>query len=129
MHVSTRERSRTTDDVVDRWLAIAVDRLVRALDPERILLFGSFATGTAGRRSDLDLLVVWDTELSPVARIGHILELLSDAPRPIDVVVYTPREFAERSELPFLRHVVGQAKVLYERGETTARGEPLVPSS
>ncbi len=119
--------ARTAGETVQAWLATAVERLVRELDPERILLFGSHARGTAGRRSDLDLIVVWDTQLQPLERIGRVLALLADAPRPVDVLVYTPAEFAERVDLPFLRGVLREARVLYERGEAPARGQTLAP--
>ncbi|MCX2728003.1 nucleotidyltransferase domain-containing protein [Thermomicrobium sp. 4228-Ro] len=112
--------ARIADETVEAWLAAAVERLVRELDPERILLFGSHARGTAGRRSDLDLIVVWDTQLEPLERIGRVLALLADAPRSVDVLVYTPAEFAERADLPFLRGVLREARVLYERGEAPA---------
>jgi hypothetical protein len=39
--------------------------------------------------------------------------------------VYTPTEFAERAELPFLRGVLQEARVLYERGEAETRGAAL----
>jgi predicted nucleotidyltransferase len=64
-------------DPIEAWLTEAVERLVRAIDPERILLFGSFAKGQAGRRSDIDLIVVWNTDLGPLDRIGLVLELLA----------------------------------------------------
>jgi predicted nucleotidyltransferase len=116
-------------DPIEAWLIAAVERLVRAIDPERILLFGSFAKGQAGRRSDIDLIVVWNTDLGPLDRIGLVLELLADAPRPVDVLIYTPTEFAERSELPFLRGILREARLLYERRETPARGTPMAAPS
>jgi len=36
----------------------AVRRLVAAANPSRIILFGSYATGTATENSDLDLMVI-----------------------------------------------------------------------
>jgi len=47
------------------WLAEAVRRLAAVPGVERVYLFGSFARGKATRRSDLDLLVLWDTDLPP----------------------------------------------------------------
>lgn len=123
------QRTVSADQAIERWLKHAVDRLLTTLDPERILLFGSFAHGTAGRRSDLDLIIVWDTELAPLERIGRALELLSDAPHPVDELVYTPREFQERADLPFLRGILQEARVLYERGEATTGGDTLAPAS
>ena len=83
-------------------------------------LFGSHARGTADRRSDLDLLVVARTSLPPLERIGLVLELLKDAPLPVEALVLTPEEFQERRDLPFLQGVLREAKPLYERGKAPA---------
>lgn len=114
---------------IDAWLSQAVERLVQELDPERIVLFGSFARGSAGRRSDLDLLIIWETNLSPLERIGRALTLLRDAPCPVDVLIYTPAELREQKDLPFLRGILREAKVLYERRETPESGTTLAPTS
>lgn len=98
-----------------RWLDQAVGRLRRELDPELILLFGSRARGTQTRRSDLDLLVVMRTELPALARIERVLRLLADSPWPVEVIVYTPEELRRMSHTPFLRRVLREGKLLYER--------------
>lgn len=99
----------------DQWLGRAVERLRGALDPELVILFGSRARGTATRRSDIDLLVVWETDESPLDRIGHLLGLLSDSPWPLEVLAYTPSELQRLRDRPFLRGVLREGEVLYER--------------
>lgn len=111
---------------VKRWLPEAVNRLA-ALGVERVLLFGSRARGSATRRCDLDLLVVWQTGLHPMERIGVVLRELKDAPVAVEPVVYTPEEFAARRELPFLRGVLTEARVLYERRETAPGSAEIAP--
>ena len=76
------------DEPVADWLEKGVARLVRELEPERIVLFGSWARGTATRRSDVDLCVIWRTDLSPLDRIGRVLMLLKDAPRPAEACTH-----------------------------------------
>jgi uncharacterized protein len=110
---TTLTPDRTLSD--QAWLDSVVPRLQNALQPEKIILFGSVAQGQPSRTSDIDLLVVWQTSLAPLARIGVVLEHVQDAPRPVDVLVYTPSEFASRQALPFLRHVLKHGKLLYER--------------
>ncbi len=105
---------------VQHWLETAVARLVRELEPEQILLFGSFARGTATRRSDIDLCLVWDTKLPPLERIGKVLTLLKDAPRPVEAVAYTPDDLTRMSTSPFVRRIQEEGKVLYERREAAA---------
>lgn len=95
-------------------LAAVTERL-SALGVGRVYLFGSYARGTATRHSDLDLLILWDTELPPLARIGEVLLALKDLELTVEPVVLTPSEFAERRALPFLRSVMQEAKLIYER--------------
>ena len=101
------------------WLELVRERL-GAMGVERVYLFGSYARGTATRRSDLDLLVLWPTELPPLERLGQVLWALRDLPLPVEAIVLTPQEFASRRELPFLRGVMKEARLIYERGEATA---------
>ena len=99
----------------EAWLDEAVLRLRAELDPELVLLFGSRARGTATRRSDLDLLIVWNTQEPHLARIGRVLHLLSDSPWPVEVIAYTPQELEAKRSSPFVRGILNEGKVLYER--------------
>ncbi|WP_117238329.1 nucleotidyltransferase domain-containing protein [Thermus sediminis] len=92
----------------------AAARLRGALDLEALYPFGSHARGTADPRSDLDLPVVARTPLPPLARIGLVLELLRDAPLPVEAIVLTPEELLERrglpeEEAPYLKSLLPQA--------------------
>jgi len=69
-----------------------VERLVAGYAPDRIILFGSRAAGTARDDSDVDLLVVKETDRRPVERRIEVERLLADRALPIDVIVYTPEE-------------------------------------
>jgi len=104
---------KEADDRV--WLQEAARRLRDDLDPQLVLLFGSRARGTATRKSDIDLLVVWDTEAPPLARIDRVLHLLADSPWPVEVVIYTPKELEAVRHRPFVRSILEEGRVLYER--------------
>ena len=97
------------------WLDTATARLVRTFDPDLILLFGSRARGTATRRSDLDLLIACDTTEPPLCRIGRVLSLLSDSPWPVEALVYTSQELAAIAHRPFVRRILSEGRLLYER--------------
>jgi uncharacterized protein len=101
-------------DPVMQWLNTAVAQIKAALDPEKIILFGSWARGTASRRSDIDLLIIWETATPPLDRIGIVLTLLKDAPRSIDAIVYTPSELRQRANAPFIRRILQEGMILYE---------------
>lgn len=66
---------------------------LRAAGAQRAVVFGSWARGEADGYSDLDLVVVLDTDL-PRAQRGRCLEAVFAAlPVPVDAIVYTPAEF------------------------------------
>jgi len=92
-------------------------RIERAFDPERIVLFGSHADGTATDDSDVDLLIVARTPLPPQERYAAARRLLADVPASFDIIVKTPEEYARWRSV--VNHIVYFAdkygKVLYER--------------
>ena len=84
----------------DPVLRDVVERLVSALDPERIYLFGSKARGDDGPDSDYDLLaVVAESDLPPHRRDRLAFRALCGVGAPKDVVVYTREEFEARREV------------------------------
>lgn len=106
---------------VDRIAREVLDRLVRriieAYRPARILLFGSHAAGQASKDSDLDLLVVKNTDEPPFARRVTLRRLCRDPQRriPVDFLVVTPTELEERLAAgdPFLTAIVEQGREVY----------------
>src|SRR5271168_3193835 len=92
--------------------AIAVE-----FQPNKIILFGSYAYGTPNEDSDVDLLVVMPArnQHDQAVRIHWRLA----APFPLDLIVRTPKEMAWRLEEgeSFLTTIVSQGKVLYEKDD------------
>ena len=92
-------------------------QIVAACSPQRVVLFGSRARGTARPDSDVDLLIVMDTPLPFYERISSVLRLFGLRPWSMDVIVLTPEEAAqqrnERNSLVSLAEREG--KVLYEQ--------------
>lgn len=84
--------------VVD-YLPTVVDRLVAEFRPQRIIMFGSNAVGSARDDSDLDLLVVMpDGTPSRESRIA-MRKALRDLPLAKDILVTTPEEIARRGKI------------------------------
>jgi uncharacterized protein len=81
----------------------------------------SLRRGDATRRSDIDLFMLWQCDIGPLERIGRVLTLLADAPRAVDVIVYTPDELSRCQDRPFIAQLLREGKVLYERKESTPR--------
>jgi predicted nucleotidyltransferase len=73
-------------------------RLMEAIRPQRIVVFGSRARGDARPDSDLDLMVVADIDGSLAERSRVVHTPLIDLDVPIDLVVYTPQEYARFRE-------------------------------
>lgn len=90
-------------------LADIVRTIVDQLHPQRVLLFGSRAAGTAGPDSDLDLLIEMESEASPPERAMAIDALFGLRDWAMDVFVYTPAEVAQlREQVGSLVHVAEQ---------------------
>lgn len=106
----------TLPPIIEGKLQTAIRRLVAALNPEKIILFGSYAYGQPGPDSDVDLLVVMETDQRPIRRITAVSELLSPRPFPVDIIVRTPTELARDLQRvdPFMHEVVAKGRVLYE---------------
>jgi predicted nucleotidyltransferase len=102
---------------VSETLPAAVERIARELQPEKIILFGSYAYGTPTPESDVDLLVIMETEAPSKERSWAVSRLLIPRPFPVDILVRTPQEI-ERSLGKgdfFVREIMTCGKVLYER--------------
>jgi len=114
--------SELTEAEREALIARVRDILVRVLDPEKIILFGSAAEGRPTHGADLDLLVVQRTD-APFTRRGVEARLaLMDLAVPIDLLVYTPVEFEQRVRQPrsFTHTVAARGRVLYERDRRAA---------
>ncbi len=94
-----------------------VERVVANHDPEEIYAFGSYAKGTLHEDSDLDLLVIVETELPPPLRGLDTYTLLAEMPFAIDLLFVTPAELAAQAEPPWtlLGSVMPSAVELYRR--------------
>jgi predicted nucleotidyltransferase len=98
-----------------------IRRFARAVaemfQPDKIILFGSYAYGTPHDDSDVDILVVLParSRLSMAARI----EIAIDPPFPLDIIVRTPKEMKWRLEEheSFLTEVTTKGKLLYEKDD------------
>jgi len=98
-----------------------VDTIVQAVNPEKIIVFGSCAREDAQWDSDLDLLVVMQTELSLVDRALKIRDLFEHIPCPMDIIVYTPEEVANWRHVPssFIHQILAEGRLFYERTTET----------
>lgn len=107
-------RRARLESELERWLPILIsqERL------EKIILFGSYCTGEMSEWSDLDLVIIKETDAHFLDRIRQMLALLK--PRVgVDILVYTPEEFEQLSrERTFVREeIASKGRVVYERAD------------
>jgi len=114
--MTTDEKAVQRHALLEAELTRYVKQLQEVYHPERILLFGSLASGQVGEWSDIDLVIIKESRQKFLDRIREVMHLLQ--PRVgVDILVYTPEEFAQLSrERPFVREeIIAKGKVLYER--------------
>lgn len=111
----------TTNAVAEhkRQLESELARIVRIIieqyQPEKIILFGSLATGRVHEWSDIDLCVIKETKKRFIDRAVEVIRLF-DSEMPVNIFVYTPQEFeSNRHDHYFFRdEIVGKGRVLYD---------------
>jgi predicted nucleotidyltransferase len=93
-----------------------VRRIVETVHPEKIILFGSLARGDARPESDLDLLVIAQSQEPRYRRSAPLYGILSDIFIPMDILVYSPEEVEEWSGVrqAFVTTAIREGRVLYE---------------
>ena len=108
----SRPVHRIADDLLP-YLRVLVDEFA----PQHVILFGSYAYGTATEDSDLDLLVVKDTEEQPHIRDRIVRQLVRDIRVPTDILVYTPNELLQWKTVKasFENYILQYGKELYGR--------------
>lgn len=91
-------------------------KVVEVLDPEKIIMFGSFARKDFNEGSDIDLIVICDWKEDFLDRIGVLLRL-NDFGLPIEPIGYTRDEFEMmvEDENPFILEMLKEGVVIYER--------------
>ena len=85
---------------------------------ERVILFGSYASGMATEQSDVDLLVVAESDLPRHKRSRELYRMIRPHRFAMDIIVYTPQEMRSGSGTPvsFVSQVLREGKPVYVRG-------------
>ena len=94
-----------------------VRRIVDTAQPQKVILFGSRARGDARPNSDFDVLVIKESDEPRHRRSVPLYVALADLPVEVEVMVYTPEEVEEWSEVPqaFVTTAVREGTTIYER--------------
>jgi len=97
---------------------LELQKLLRCLEPyapQKVILFGSYARGDYHAGSDVDLLIIKDTDRPFLERSAEIWQCYSGALL-IEPLVYTPREFETMvaHENPFIMQILREGMTIYE---------------
>ena len=104
--------------VDEEFLEEVVRRIVSAVDPVKIILFGSHAYGKPKKESDLDIMVVVKDDVKSCRRVAsEVYGALCGLLIPKDVVVVRQKDIEEWKNVPqaFITKVVSKGRVLYEK--------------
>jgi predicted nucleotidyltransferase len=98
-------------------LAEVLQRILSAVSPSRVILFGSHARGDADAGSDIDLMVIEATVSNPALEAARLYRAVGWVGVGVDILVYSEHEFARRSRVPgtVLHQALTEGKVVYER--------------
>ena len=91
------------------------ENIIRGLNPKAILVFGSVARGTATEDSDLDLMVIMDTDLPYFERTLAVRRCIGVTTVPIDILAFTPEEIEEgkTKKGSIISEVLNTGRVIY----------------
>src|SRR4051794_17399549 len=94
-----------------------VERILKRIRPQRVIIFGFYAKGTAAVGSDLDIFIIQETHLPMAERAHDLLTILSHSLIPIDVHIYTPEEVEEygREPFSFVNSILKTGKAFFQR--------------
>ena len=105
--------------ISQKTISELTNKIVSDFHPDKIFLFGSYATGSPTISSDLDFIVVKvvDGDMNKIKLSGDIRMSLSNWLLPMDIVVYSPKEFENErlNKFTFLGSVLKNSKLMYER--------------
>jgi predicted nucleotidyltransferase len=111
--------------ITDDLLQQVVQRIVDAFQPEKIILFGSYAYGEPRVDSDVDLLVIMNRLRSKrlVERDRAVAHIANPDWLAMDIMVRTPQEVARRLGLgdTFFQEIMTRGLVLYEQSRSRRR--------
>ncbi|MDP3772002.1 MAG: nucleotidyltransferase domain-containing protein [bacterium] len=105
-------------NTVPKKIQEVVDKIVREYQPEKIILFGSWAWGTPHEDSDVDLFIMKESEQKRIDRERELRKkLYGNRFPPLDLFMYTPAETARRLSMDdfFIKEIIEKGKVLYAK--------------
>lgn len=103
--------------ITDQKIREVTLKIANNFQPEKIILFGSFAWGEPNENSDVDLFIIKKTDLSTREIAREIDGSIFPRPFPMDIVVYKPEQVLEREANNdfFIKDILTKGKILYAK--------------
>ena len=108
----------STEKITPELINYVVEKIVKEIQPEKIILFGSYARGDFRQGSDLDLFIIKDGKESSRMMRRKVDDLLWGRRFSVDLILRKSEEvkWNFRAKNPFyLYHIFKEGKVLYEK--------------
>jgi predicted nucleotidyltransferase len=105
---------------IEKQLREITDKIVDKFQPEKIILFGSWAWGKPHEDSDVDLLIVKETKKKRWEREYELRRKIFPAGLPLDLLIYTPAELEEKITQDrnlFLEDIIKNGVIVYARDQ------------
>ena len=116
-HPGWKGKDMTDDRKVREIILKMADKILKEYQPKMIILFGSYAYGEPTEDSDVDLLIIKDTEKRPIDRWIEVKRLLRGITPtlPVSPLVYTSKEIEERTAIKdfFIEEILQKGEVLH----------------
>lgn len=106
---------------IETLLKKIVETISEEYAPDKIILFGSYGYGTPTEESDIDLLIIRETDKPFHKRWAEVCHIISEIRKGKGIAfspfVVTPQELQERLEIgdQFFEEIVNKGEVLYAR--------------
>ncbi|MBM4136106.1 MAG: nucleotidyltransferase domain-containing protein [Nitrospirota bacterium] len=102
---------------IESYLKNIVDKIINNFNPDKIILFGSYAYGHPTVDSDMDIMIVMDTDEKPHKRAVSVRKVLKGIGIPKDIIVKTPEEFERFKDIvgTIVYPAAHKGRIIYER--------------
>lgn len=109
--------TKVLDKKFEKEITEITGKIVKNYKPEKIILFGSAASGNLTTDSDADFFIIKRTEDDFFKRCINVRRIIRDKGIPVDIIVYTPEETKKRYNMGdfFVREILDEGKILYEK--------------
>ncbi len=102
--------------LIQKKIKEITDKIIKKYEPEKIILFGSWAWGEPHEDSDFDFFIIKETDTPSLKRIEEVDRIFSRREFPMDFLVYTPDQVENRLKIGdlFVKDILTNGRVLYE---------------